>query len=109
MGQIRKTPSGSFRACWRDPTGRQCSKTFPTRREASAHLAATESAMVDGSYVAPAAGRMLLREFAERGQSRVARVLAVGSGRRRSCRGTFFRSGVTGLFGRSITCQCSVG
>lgn len=36
MGFVRKTPAGGHRACWRDPTGRQKSKTFATKREARA-------------------------------------------------------------------------
>jgi hypothetical protein len=65
MGHIRKTTAGQFRACWRDPAGKQRSKTFPTRREASAHLAAIERSMVEGVYVSPTAGKIRLREFAE--------------------------------------------
>ena len=43
MGYIRKTPAGNWRACWRDPAGRQPSKSFKTRREASAFLAIIET------------------------------------------------------------------
>ena len=57
MGFIRKTPAGTWRACWRDATGRQPSKTFPTKREASAFLAEIESSTNRGAYVDPHAGR----------------------------------------------------
>lgn len=64
MGFIRKTPTGRHRACWRDPAGRQRSKTFKTRREANAFLAEVESALNRGTYVAPAAGRLRFADYA---------------------------------------------
>ncbi|HET9658573.1 MAG TPA: site-specific integrase [Kineosporiaceae bacterium] len=57
MGFVRKTPAGSWRACWRDATGRQPSKTFKTKREATAFLAEVESTVNRGTYVDPHAGR----------------------------------------------------
>jgi integrase len=66
VGFIRKTPAGAFRACWREPSGRQRSKTFKTKREASAFLAETESALSKGSYVDPNAGRLRFGDFAAR-------------------------------------------
>lgn len=66
MGHIRKTPAGAYRACWREPSGRQRSKTFKTKREASAYLAEVESALNRGVYVAPDAGRLRFGEYAER-------------------------------------------
>jgi integrase len=59
MGYVRKTPAGSWKACWRDATGRQPSKTFPTRREASAFLATIESTKHTGTYVDPHAARRI--------------------------------------------------
>lgn len=66
MGYIRKTPAGTFQADWRDPTGRKRSKTFKTKREASAFLAETESSMNQGAYVDPHAGKARFGAFAER-------------------------------------------
>lgn len=66
MGFIRKAPGGTFRACWRDPAGKQTSKSFPTRREASAFLAEIEATMNRGIYVAPDAGKLRFRVYAER-------------------------------------------
>jgi integrase len=57
MGYVRKTPSGSWRACWRDANGRQPSKTFRTRREANAYLALIDTQAQAGRYVDPHAGR----------------------------------------------------
>ena len=65
MGFVRKTPTGNFRACWRDPAGYQRSKSFATKREAGVFLAQVESAKAKGSYVAPAAGKGLFGDHAE--------------------------------------------
>lgn len=62
MGYVRKTPAGTWKACWRDATGRQPSKTFRTRREASAFLATIEASAHNGTYVDPHAGRRVLFE-----------------------------------------------
>jgi integrase len=66
MGHIIKTPAGTYRANWRDPAGRQKAKTFRTRKEAAAHLAAMETAVSQGTYVDPAAGKMRFGTYAER-------------------------------------------
>jgi integrase len=66
MGHINQTPAGSWRANYRDPSGRQKSKTFPTKREARLFLAQVETAKVAGSYVSPHAGRVLFGEHADR-------------------------------------------
>lgn len=66
MGHIVKTPAGTFRANWRDASGRQKAKTFPTRRQAASFLAETEAAVARGGYVDPHAGRLLFGKYAER-------------------------------------------
>ncbi|SCF37055.1 Site-specific recombinase XerD [Micromonospora matsumotoense] len=66
MGHIIKTPAGTYRANWRDPSGRQKAKTFRTRKEAAAYLAATETTVSQGTYVDPAAGRTRFGTYAER-------------------------------------------
>ena len=66
MGFIDKTPNGRWKAFWRDPAGRQRSKTFDTKRDASGFLSETETAKVRGSYVSPHAGRTLFGEHAAR-------------------------------------------
>jgi integrase len=58
-GGIRKTPAGTWRAYWRDPAGRQTSKTFKTKREASVFLAQVTATKSTGGYVSPHAGRVL--------------------------------------------------
>lgn len=66
MGFVRKTPAGRYRACWRDPSDRQRSKTFPTKKAASAFLHEVESAMNRGTYVAPDAGKLRFGDYADR-------------------------------------------
>lgn len=66
MGHIIKTPAGTFRANWRDPSGTQRAKTFPTRKEASAFLAEMEGSKNRGTYVNPHAGRVRFEDFAAR-------------------------------------------
>src|SRR5512143_1555449 len=39
MGHLVRTPAGTWRANWREPTGHQRAKTFRTKKEATAFLA----------------------------------------------------------------------
>ncbi|ASO21549.1 integrase [Actinoalloteichus hoggarensis] len=66
MGHVVMTPSGKYRANWREPSGTQRAKTFRTKREATAFLARIETQKADGGYVSPHAGRMLFGEHAAR-------------------------------------------
>jgi hypothetical protein len=66
MGHIFKTKAGTYQANWRDAAGKQTSKTFRTKREATLHLAQVESALSAGSYVDPRAGRVRFDVFAQR-------------------------------------------
>ena len=66
MPGIRKTPAGSWRASFRDPSGRQVSKTFKTKREAAAFLAQVSTARTTGIYVSPHAGRVLFGDHARK-------------------------------------------
>jgi integrase len=65
MGFVRKQPNGRWRACWREPTGTQKSKSFETKRAASAHLAEIESSINRGNYVDPHAGKRKFGPYAE--------------------------------------------
>jgi integrase len=66
MGHVIKTPQGTFRARWRDPAGKQLSKSFVTKREAGVFLAETTTAMNRGTYVAPNGGKLRFRVYVER-------------------------------------------
>ena len=57
MGHIVRTPAGTYRANWRDATGRQKAKNFRTKKQASTFLAETEASIARGTYVDPHAGR----------------------------------------------------
>ncbi len=59
MGFVDKTPEGRCRAYFRDPTGKQRSKTFRIKKEAQNFLNELESAKSRGAYVSPHAGRVL--------------------------------------------------
>lgn len=63
-GGVRRTPAGNWRAYWREPSGRQTSKTFKTKREASTFLAQITAATSTGGYVSPHAGRVLFGDHA---------------------------------------------
>jgi hypothetical protein len=64
-GGIRKTPAGKWRAYWRDPSGRQTSKTFGTKREAATFLAQIATSASTGTYVSPHASRVLFGDHAK--------------------------------------------
>ena len=64
MGHVIPTPAGTYRANWRDATGKQRAKTFPTRKQAKAFLAETESTLTRGTYVDPHAGRARFAVYA---------------------------------------------
>ncbi|MGI8816416.1 MAG: tyrosine-type recombinase/integrase [Pseudonocardia sp.] len=66
MAGIRRTQAGNWRAYWREPSGRQQSKTFDTKREASAFLAQITTTKSTGNYVSPHAGRETFGAHARR-------------------------------------------
>ena len=66
MGFIDKTPEGRYRAYFRDPSAKQRSKTFRTKKDANAFLAEVATSKARGSYVAPHAGRALFADHAAR-------------------------------------------
>ena len=66
MGHIVRTPEGSYRANWRDESGRQKAKSFRTRKEAAGFMAQVEAAIHQGLYVDPHAGRQSFSPYAER-------------------------------------------
>ncbi|WP_328854581.1 MULTISPECIES: hypothetical protein [Microbispora] len=64
MGHIVKTKAGTYRANWRDHTDRQRSKTFATKKEATAFLAEISSSLNRGTYVDPHAGKAKFGPYA---------------------------------------------
>lgn len=65
MGHIKPTNHGSYRAYWRDETGKQFGKTFKRRGDAVNHLKTVEGQVVGGEFIDPKKGRVTLREWTE--------------------------------------------
>jgi integrase len=63
-GSIAKRDNGSWRARYRDSSGREHSKSFGRKVDASTWLTQQTSAVQAGTHAAPAAGRMTVGEFA---------------------------------------------
>jgi len=63
MAFIRKTSAGTYRACWRDPSGRQKSKSFKARRDATRFLAELEASKNRGLYIDPRAGKVKFADY----------------------------------------------
>lgn len=68
MSSIRKVGTGrdaKYEARWRTPDGGDRRKRFDKRGDASKHLATVDGALVGGTYVDAAAGKVTFREYAE--------------------------------------------
>jgi integrase len=66
MASIARRPDGTYRPRFRDATGKEHARHFKRKVEAQRWLDEMTAAMVTGQYVDPAAGRVTVREFAER-------------------------------------------
>ena len=66
MGWIsRKNEKGSYVARYRDPGGREHSKSFRTRTEARAFLNSIEDAKQRGDWTDPAGSKVKLKEYTD--------------------------------------------
>lgn len=65
MASIAKRPNGKWRARYRDEAGKEHSRHFPRKVDAQRWLDEVTASVVTGQYVAPDAGRMTFREYAE--------------------------------------------
>lgn len=67
MAWIRKRPgcAKSYEARWRDPDGRERSRSFDRKLDAQRFLVTVEADKLRGSYVDPNAGKVTLQAFAE--------------------------------------------
>ena len=61
MASIEKSPAGTWRVRFRDPTGRQRRKTFRLRADADRFARAIEHAKDTGQFVDPSLSRNRLR------------------------------------------------
>jgi len=64
MAHVEKRGPGRWRARYRDPDGRERSKTFARRADADRFLALTEADKAQGSWIDPTAGRMPFGAYA---------------------------------------------
>ena len=56
----------TYRARWRDPSGRERKRSFNRKTDAQRFLVGVEDAKLRGAYVDPAAGRIGFEAWAER-------------------------------------------
>ena len=63
---IDKRPNGTYRARWREiPGGPQKTATFDRKIDALRHLTAMNAALLHGTYVDPAAGKLRVKGYAQ--------------------------------------------
>lgn len=74
MADIEKRAQRRYRVRYRDPTGRERSKTFPRLGQARRFKATVEDELGRGLWVDPRAGRMPLAEFSTSLMQRSSRV-----------------------------------
>src|ERR687887_1341371 len=60
-----RTGRASYRARYRDPSGRQRNKTFRRKVDAEKYLALIEAAKLRGTWTDPAHGKIILAEWLE--------------------------------------------
>lgn len=63
MSSIRQRPNGTWRARYRDDDGKEHARHFNLKRDAQAWLNEVASSVLTGTYVAPAASRVMLATF----------------------------------------------
>jgi integrase len=66
MAHIERRGPGRWRARFRDPSGRERSKTFTRRSDAEKFLTLIEHSKLIGGYVDPSAGRVTFERFSAR-------------------------------------------
>lgn len=67
FGRVRQLPSGRYQARYRGPDGKDhpAPTTFGSRREAERFLSLVEADVISGRWIAPAAGRTTVAQWAE--------------------------------------------
>jgi integrase len=66
FGAVRQLPSGQWQARYRDPDGlmRPADTTFPTKTDAEIWLTRKEAEILDGDWINPDTGKVLLCDYA---------------------------------------------
>lgn len=65
MSSVKKRPDGRWRARYRDAAGKEHARHFPRKVDAQGWLDEVTTSIVTGSYVAPRAGNITFRDYAE--------------------------------------------
>lgn len=65
MPHVERRGNGRYRARYREPDGKERSRSFNRRTDADRFLTGIEHSKLTGGYVDPAAGRITFRSFAE--------------------------------------------
>lgn len=68
MASVQKRVVGgrtAYRVRWRDGSGKQVSRQFPTLARARAHQSTVEADLLRGTYVDPSLGKVTLAEYAQ--------------------------------------------
>lgn len=66
MASVSKRSNGKWRARYRDPSGREHARHFDRKVDAQRWLDEVTASLVTGQYVAPDAGKVTFRDYAER-------------------------------------------
>jgi integrase len=66
VASIRTTPEGTFQVLYRDPAGRQRSKTFKRKTDANRFTSTVQTDILRGDWLDPHLARMSVREWSER-------------------------------------------
>lgn len=64
-GHVRRLSNGKWQARWYEPSGRERTKSFPRKADASKHLTYVNNSVLTGTYVDVAAGRVTVAGVAE--------------------------------------------
>lgn len=62
---VKRTSHGKWQARWREASGKQRAKNFDRKIDAVTHERAMRGSVFDGSYIAPDAGRLTVRQWSE--------------------------------------------
>lgn len=62
---VKRRTNGKWQARWREASGKQKSKDFDRKIDAEAHERNMRGGVQDGTYIAPAAGKLTIREWSK--------------------------------------------
>ena len=65
MASVSKRPNGYWRALWKNPEGREVTKSFKRKVDAERHVKEMTAALVTDTYIDPGAGKVTFQDYAE--------------------------------------------